>query len=55
MRRAALSVHLNVAERSSRKSETERKRFYEITRGSIIETDAALGMANDLTYLKNWN
>ncbi len=53
IRRAALSVHLNIAEGSSRKSETERKRYYEIARGSIIEIDAALDIANDLGFLKN--
>jgi four helix bundle protein len=52
IRRAALSVHLNIAEGCSRKSETERKRFYEIARGSIIEIDAALDIANELIYLK---
>ena len=30
IRRAALSVHLNIAERCSRKSVAERKRFFEI-------------------------
>lgn len=50
IRRAALSVHLNIAEGSSRKSEAERKRFYEIARGSIIEVDAALDIACDLNY-----
>lgn len=30
IRRAALSVHLNIAEGCSGKSETERKRYYEI-------------------------
>ena len=52
IRRAALSVHLNIAEGSSRKSEAERKRYYEIARGSVIEIDAALDIANDLEYLK---
>lgn len=51
IRRAALSVHLNIAEGCSRKSETERKRFFEVSRGSIIEIDAALD-AEDLNYSK---
>lgn len=50
IRRAALSVHLNIAEGASRKSLPERKRFYEIARGSIIEIDAALDIAGDLNY-----
>ena len=53
IRRAALSVHLNIAEASSRKSELERKRYFEISRGSVIEIDAALDVAKDLLYLKN--
>ena len=55
IRRAALSVHLNIAEGASRKSEVERKRYYEISRGSIIEIDAALDLAADLNYLINYN
>ena len=55
IRRAALSVHLNIAEGASRKSETERKRFYEISRGSIIEIDAAIDIASDLQYLDNFD
>lgn len=51
VRRAALSVHINIAEGSSRKSEVERKRYYEISRGSIIEIDAAFDIARDLNYL----
>ncbi|HWR32966.1 MAG TPA: four helix bundle protein [Chitinophagaceae bacterium] len=53
IRRAALSVHLNIAEGSSRKSDTDRKRYYEIARGSVIEIDAALDVANNLQYYKN--
>jgi four helix bundle protein len=52
IRRAALSVHLNIAEGSSRRSETERKRYYEISRGSIIEIDAALDICEGLAYCK---
>jgi four helix bundle protein len=51
IRRAALSIHLNIAEGASRKSAAERKRYYEVARGSIIEIDAALDVANDLNYL----
>src|SRR4249919_721738 len=52
IRRAALSVHLNIAEGCSRKSEVERKRFFEISRGSLIEIDAALDVAAALGYCK---
>ena len=50
IRRAALSVHLNVSEGCARKSAGERKRFYEIARGSVIEIDAALDIALNLGY-----
>lgn len=50
IRRAALSVKLNLAEGSTRKSEIERKRFLEISRGSVVEIDAALETAVDLNY-----
>lgn len=50
IRRAALSVHLNIAEGCSRKTKPDRKRFYEIARGSVIEIDAAIGIAYKLTY-----
>lgn len=52
IRRAALSVHLNIAAGASRKSEAERKRYYEIARGSVIEIDAALDIAKALGYLE---
>ena len=48
MRRAALSVKLNLAEGSSRKSLNERRRFYEVARGSVVEIDAVLETAVDL-------
>lgn len=50
IRRAALSVKLNLAEGSSRKSGVERKRYFEIARGSVVELDAALETAVDLNY-----
>ena len=41
IRRAALSVKSNLAEGCSRRSEAERKRYFEVSRGSVIEIDAA--------------
>jgi len=55
IKRAALSVQLNIAEGSSRRSDVERKRFYEIARGSVIEIDAALDAALDLGYCSSEN
>lgn len=51
IRRAALSVHLNLAEGASRKSVVERKRYFEIPRGSVIEIDTAFGIAFSLEYV----
>ena len=50
IRRAAISVHLNIAEGCSRKSQVERNRFFEISRGSVIEIDTALDVAVTLGY-----
>ena len=55
LRRAALSVKLNLAEGASRKSSAERNRFVEIARGSVVEIDAALETAVDLQYYKPEN
>lgn len=52
IRRAALSVKLNLAEECSRKSLMERKRFFEISRSSLIEVDAAFEVAIDLEYIE---
>lgn len=53
--RAALSVHLNIAEGCSRKSEAERKRYFEIARGSVVEIDTALDIAIELEYVSAEN
>ena len=53
IRRAALSVLLNLAEGGSRKTERERRRYYEVSRGSVVEIDAALDVALDLGYVKH--
>ena len=50
MKRAALSAKLNLAEGCSRRSILERKRFFEISRGSVIEIDSILETAVDLNY-----
>jgi four helix bundle protein len=50
IRRAALSVHLNIAEGCSRKSKSERSRYFEIARGSVVEIDTAIGLAHKLNY-----
>lgn len=55
IRRAALSVKLNMAEGSSIKSLAERKRYFEISRGSVVEIDAALETAIDLEYFSMEN
>ena len=52
IRRAALSVFLNVNEGASRSSLAERKRFFEISRSSLVEVDAALDIALILGYCK---
>lgn len=51
IRRAAISVHLNLSEGSSRKSQQERNRYYEIARGSVIEIDSAIRIAFKLEYV----
>ena len=52
VRRAALSVFLNINEGASRSSLVERKRFFEISRSSLVEVDAALDIALILGYCK---
>ncbi|MES1226446.1 MAG: four helix bundle protein [Bacteroidota bacterium] len=52
IRRAALSVKPNLAEGCSRRSLAERKRYLEVSRGSVVEIDAALETAVDLNYFK---
>jgi four helix bundle protein len=53
IKRAAISVKLNLAEGASRKSMLERKRFYEVARGSVIEIDAAMDICVRLGYLNS--
>ena len=50
VRRAALSVKLNIGEGASRVSAVERRRFYEIARGSVSEIDGVVEAAADIGY-----
>jgi len=52
LRRAALSIHLNLAEGCSRKSAQERRRYFEISRGSLIEVDTIFDIACELEYFR---
>jgi four helix bundle protein len=55
IRRAALSVVLNIAEGAFRKSEAERKRYFKIFRSSLIEIDAAFDVADSLKYFEGYD
>ena len=50
IRRASTSVVLNITEGCSRKSETERKRYFELSRGSVIEIDSCYDMAIESNF-----
>lgn len=50
IKRASTSVVLNISEDSSRKSDVERKRYYEISRGSVIEIDTCFELAYEDGY-----
>ncbi len=51
LRRAAVSVALNIAEGSDRKSDTEFRRFLRMSVGSLEEVVTALYIALDQKYL----
>lgn len=53
LRRASVSVISNIAEGSARKSALERKRFYEISRSSLVEIDAQIEIAYRLSYISD--
>ena len=52
IRRAAISVCSNIAEGAARISKKEKKRFYEISRSSIVELDTQFEIAIILEYYK---
>src|SRR5699024_4192296 len=51
VRIAAVSVSSNIAESASRSSTKERRRFYEISRSSLVEIDTQLEIARNINYL----
>jgi four helix bundle protein len=52
IRKAALSVLLNISEGCSRKFPREKKRFFEISRSSLVEMDTGLELAAELGFVK---
>ena len=52
IRQAAVSVCSNIAEGASRLSKPEKKRFYEISRSSLVEMDTQFEIAVILEYYK---
>lgn len=52
LRRAAISVCSNLAEGAARHSKPEKKRFYEISRSSLVEVDTQIEISLILEYLK---
>lgn len=55
LRRASVSILSNIAEGCSRKSLIERKRFFEISRSSLVEVDTQIQICMDLNYIKEGN
>jgi four helix bundle protein len=53
IRRAAVSISSNIAEGSSRQSQKEKGRFYEIAFGSLIEVLNQFLIAEDLGFIKS--
>ncbi|TMI62447.1 MAG: four helix bundle protein [Bacteroidetes bacterium] len=52
IRRSAISISSNIAEGASRISKLEKKRFYEISRSSLVEMDTQFEIAIVLNYYK---
>lgn len=53
LRRSAVSIPSNIAEGASRKSENDRKRFYQIARSSLVELDSQIEISVELDFLEN--
>ncbi len=55
LRRAAVSVSANIAEGSSRRTGNEKRRFFEISRSSLVEIDSHLEVGLKLKFCKEEN
>ncbi len=55
MKRAGLSVSNNLAEGASRKTKPDKRRFFEISRSSVVEIDNCLTAIVVLNYLTDEN
>ncbi len=51
LRRAAVSVSSNIAEGAARISKKEKRRFYEISRASLVEIDTQLEISLLMNYI----
>jgi four helix bundle protein len=55
LRRAAISVASNIAEGASRKSAIDRKKFFEISRSSLVEIDTQIEICLEIGYIDKLN
>ena len=55
LKRASLSMLLNTAEGSGRKTKKDRRHFFVIARGSCFECAAILHLLEELDSKHNWN
>ena len=53
LKRAMSSVVLNIAEGNARRSQTERRRFFEISRASLAEVSACIDLARAFDLLNS--
>lgn len=52
LRRAALSIPLNIAEGQGRLHSKEKKQFYNVARGSLLECVPLMQISKDLGYIE---
>ena len=55
LRRAAVSVAANIAEGASRRTGPDKRRFFEISRSSLVEIDSHLEVSLRLKFCKEEN